>query len=97
MYNVISSDAAHKGLISQAARAGQSRTPGDRDLATLTHSHGLGDTGAANCDIDVHQCSQYSEKTSTLLVDMNISTKIDACCNFHENVMDFHQNTVVHR
>ena len=31
-----------------------------------------------------------------LTMDMKISTRIDACCNFHENVMDLNQNTVVH-
>ena len=37
-------------------------------------------------------------KTSimNLSMDMKIPKRIDACCNFHENVMDLNQNTVVH-
>ena len=31
-----------------------------------------------------------------LSVDMKIPTRIDACCNFHENVMDLNKKTVVH-
>ena len=31
-----------------------------------------------------------------LSMDMKIPSKIDACCNFHENVMDLNQNTVLH-
>ena len=31
-----------------------------------------------------------------LSMDMKIPSRIDACCNFHENVMDLNQNTVVH-
>ena len=29
-------------------------------------------------------------------MDMKIPTRINACCNFYENVMDLNQNTVVH-
>ena len=32
-----------------------------------------------------------------LAMDIKIFTRIDACSNFHANVMDFNQNTVVHR
>ena len=28
--------------------------------------------------------------------DMKISTRIDACCNFHENVMNLNKNAGVH-
>ena len=31
-----------------------------------------------------------------LSMDMKIPSRIDACCNFHENVMDLNQNTAVH-
>ena len=31
-----------------------------------------------------------------LSIHMKIPPRIDACCNFHENVMDLEQNTVVH-
>ena len=42
------------------------------------------------------KCTNGQIIHDALSMDINISTRIDACCNFHENVMDFHQNNVVH-
>ena len=42
------------------------------------------------------KCTNGQNIHDALSMDMNISTRIDACCNFHENVMDLNQNTVVH-
>ena len=42
------------------------------------------------------KCTNVHNIHDALSIDIKISTKIDACCNFHENVMDLNQNTVVH-
>ena len=42
------------------------------------------------------KCTNGLNIHDALSMDMKISTRIDACCNFHKNVMDFNQNTVVH-
>ena len=42
------------------------------------------------------KCTNGQKFHDTLSVDMKIPTRIDACCNFHEKVMDLNQNTVVH-
>ena len=42
------------------------------------------------------KCTNGLNIHDALSMDMKISTRIDACCNFHENVMDLNQNTVVH-
>ena len=42
------------------------------------------------------KCTNGQDIHVALSMDMNISTRFDACCNFHENVMDLNQNTVVH-
>ena len=41
------------------------------------------------------KCTNGQNIHDALSMDMNFSTRIDACCNFHENVMDLNQNTVV--
>ena len=42
------------------------------------------------------KCTNGLNIHDALSIDMKISTRIDAFCNFHENVMDLNQNTEVH-
>ena len=41
-------------------------------------------------------CTNGLKIHDALTMDMKIFTRIDACCNFHENVMDLNQNSIVH-
>ena len=41
------------------------------------------------------KCTNGQKFHDTLSVDMKIPTRIDACCKFHENLIDLDQNTVV--
>ena len=42
------------------------------------------------------RCTDGLNIHDALVCGDEIPTRIDACCNFHENVMDLNQNTVVH-
>ena len=41
------------------------------------------------------KCTNGLNIHNALSMDMKISTRIDACCNFHENLIDLDQDTVV--
>jgi len=42
------------------------------------------------------KCTNRQNIHDTLVYGHEDHTRIDACCNFYENVMDLNQNTVVH-
>ena len=42
------------------------------------------------------KCTDGQNIHDTLVYGHEDPTRIDACCNFYENVMDLNQNTVVH-
>ena len=42
------------------------------------------------------ECTNGHKIHDTLVYTHEDPPRIDACCNFHENVMDLEQNTVVH-